>query len=107
MEDVGQPGALPQGFLWGAVKAGIKASGNLDLAVAVAPKGANAAAMYTKNRVVAAPVIVGRRHLAATGGRVNAGAGECRQCQLRDGRGGRRGLRGELPGCGGGVRMHL
>ncbi len=64
--------ALPLGFLWGAVKAGIKASGNLDVAVAVAPKGANAAAMYTRNRVVAAPVIVGRRHLAATGGRVSA-----------------------------------
>ena len=25
--------ALPQGFQWGAVKAGIKASGNLDVAV--------------------------------------------------------------------------
>ena len=63
---------MPQGFLWGAVKAGIKASGNPDLAVAVAPKGATAAAMYTKNRVVAAPVTIGRRHLAATGGRVSA-----------------------------------
>ena len=30
---------LPQGFMWGAVKAGIKASGKLDLAVAVAAKG--------------------------------------------------------------------
>jgi glutamate N-acetyltransferase/amino-acid N-acetyltransferase len=63
---------LPLGFLWGAVKAGIKASGNLDLAVAVAPEGANATAMFTKNQVVAAPIIVGRRHLAATGGRVSA-----------------------------------
>jgi glutamate N-acetyltransferase/amino-acid N-acetyltransferase len=77
-----QAGALPQGFLWGAVKAGIKASGNLDLAVAVAPKGANAAAMFTRNQVVAAPVTVGRRHLAATGGRVgavlvNAGNANC------------------------------
>src|ERR1700712_1178306 len=67
-----QGGALPLGFQWGAVKAGIKASGNLDVAVAVAPKGANAAAMFTKNQVVAAPVIVGRRHLQATGGRVSA-----------------------------------
>jgi glutamate N-acetyltransferase/amino-acid N-acetyltransferase len=63
---------LPLGFLWGAVKAGIKASGSLDLAVAVAPGGANAAAMFTRNQVVAAPIIVGRRHLAATGGRVSA-----------------------------------
>jgi glutamate N-acetyltransferase/amino-acid N-acetyltransferase len=63
---------LPLGFLWGAVKAGIKASGSLDLAVAVAPGGANAAAMFTRNQVVAAPIIVDRRHLAATGGRVSA-----------------------------------
>jgi len=73
---------LPQGFEWGAVKAGIKASGNPDLAVAVAPKMANAAAMFTKNQVVAAPVTVGRRHLLATGGRVgavlvNAGNANC------------------------------
>ena len=65
-------GALPLGFVWGAVKAGIKASGNLDLAVAVASKGANAAAMFTRNLVVAAPITVGRRHLTATGGRVSA-----------------------------------
>src|ERR1700678_1174557 len=64
--------ALPLGFVWGAVKAGIKASGKMDLATAVAVKGANGAAMFTKNQVVAAPVTVGRRHLAATGGRVNA-----------------------------------
>jgi glutamate N-acetyltransferase/amino-acid N-acetyltransferase len=74
--------ALPLGFQWGALKAGIKASGNLDVAVAVAAKSANAAAMYTKNQVVAAPVTVGRRHLHATGGRVsvvlvNAGNANC------------------------------
>src|SRR5271168_243324 len=74
--------ALPLGFEWGAVKAGIKASGKLDLAVAVAPKGANAAAMFTTNQLVAAPVTVGRRHMAATGGRVstvlvNAGNANC------------------------------
>ncbi len=73
---------MPLGFAWGAVKAGIKASGNLDLALAVAPRGANAAAMFTRNQVVAAPVTVGRRHLAATGGRVkavlvNAGNANC------------------------------
>jgi glutamate N-acetyltransferase/amino-acid N-acetyltransferase len=80
-QDVNSP-ALPQGFQWGAVKAGIKASGNLDVAVAVAAKTANAAVMYTKNQVVAAPVTVGRRHIAATGGRVgvvlvNAGNANC------------------------------
>jgi glutamate N-acetyltransferase/amino-acid N-acetyltransferase len=74
--------ALPLGFTWSAVRAGIKASGNLDLALAVAPQGANAVAMFTRNQVVAAPVTVGRRHLAATSGRVravlvNAGNANC------------------------------
>jgi glutamate N-acetyltransferase / amino-acid N-acetyltransferase len=76
------PQGMPKGFQWGAVKAGIKASGNLDVAVAVATKSVNAAAMFTKNQVVAAPVTVGRRHLIATGGRVrvvlvNAGNANC------------------------------
>src|SRR3984885_561771 len=74
--------SLPQGFVWGAVKAGIKASGKMDLAAAVPVKGATAAAMFTKNQVVAAPVTVGRRHLTSTGGRVgavlvNAGNANC------------------------------
>ena len=73
---------LPKGFMWAAVKAGIKASGKLDLAAAVAVKGAHGAAMFTKNQLVAAPVTVGRRHLLATGGRigavlVNAGNANC------------------------------
>jgi glutamate N-acetyltransferase/amino-acid N-acetyltransferase len=74
--------AVPLGFEWGAVAAGIKASGKLDLAVAVATKGASAAAMFTRNRMVAAPITVGRRHLVGTGGRVgavlvNAGNANC------------------------------
>ena len=63
---------LPRGFLWGAVRAGIKASGNLDLAAAVVRNGGRAAASFTRNQVVAAPVTVGRRHLQATDGRVSA-----------------------------------
>jgi glutamate N-acetyltransferase / amino-acid N-acetyltransferase len=74
--------AMPQGFRWGAVKAGIKDSGKLDVAVAVPDRIANAAAMFTKNLVVGAPVTVGRRQLLATGGRVgavvvNAGNANC------------------------------
>ena len=64
--------ALPQGFAWGAVRAGIKASGKLDLAIAIAAEGSTASAMFTRNQVVAAPVTVGRRHLASAGGRVSA-----------------------------------
>ena len=79
--------ALPLGFTWGAVVAGIKPSGKPDLAAAVAVKGGHAAAMFTRNQVVAAPVTVGRRHLAATGGRVgavlvNAGNANCATGQM-------------------------
>ena len=63
---------LPRGFRWSAVKAGIKASGKPDVALAVCDAGATAAAMFTSNQVVAAPVIVGRSHMQATGGRVSA-----------------------------------
>jgi glutamate N-acetyltransferase/amino-acid N-acetyltransferase len=63
---------VPAGFLWGATRAGIKASGKPDLAVAVASTGTIGAAMFTSNRVVAAPITIGRRHLAATAGRVGA-----------------------------------
>lgn len=71
-EQIVKSEGLPKGFTWGAVKAGIKVSGKTDLAAAFATNGANGAAMFTKNQVVAAPVTVGKRHLASTGGRVNA-----------------------------------
>lgn len=63
---------LPRGFSFSAVGAGIKASGRPDLALAVAVPGATAAARFTSNRVVAAPLEVGRASLLASGGRVRA-----------------------------------
>jgi glutamate N-acetyltransferase/amino-acid N-acetyltransferase len=74
--------ALPQGFLFAACSAGIKASGKPDLALMLAPDGASAAAMFTRNQVVAAPLTVGREHLRASRGRVqalivNAGNANC------------------------------
>lgn len=73
---------LPKGFLFSACTAGIKASGKPDLALALAPDGASAAAMFTRNQVVAAPLVVGREHLRLTRGRihavvVNAGNANC------------------------------
>lgn len=52
------------------------------MALATTGAGATAAAMFTSNQVVAAPVIVGRRHMQATGGRVrgvliNSGNANC------------------------------
>jgi glutamate N-acetyltransferase/amino-acid N-acetyltransferase len=61
---------LPRGF--SAVAAGIKVSGRPDLALVEAANGASAAALFTQNRVVAAPVEVGRASLLSTGGRVRA-----------------------------------
>src|SRR5579864_8461790 len=63
---------IPRGFLFAAGLAGIKASGKPDLAYAEAPTGATAAAMFTTNRVVAAPVEIGRSHLRSSKGRVRA-----------------------------------
>jgi glutamate N-acetyltransferase / amino-acid N-acetyltransferase len=63
---------LPVGFSFSAVAAGIKVSGRPDLALVEAAAGAAAAALFTKNRVVAAPVEVGRAALLSTGGRVRA-----------------------------------
>jgi len=63
---------LPVGFSFSAVAAGIKVSGRPDLALVEAASGASAAALFTMNRVVAAPVEVGRSSLRSTGGRVRA-----------------------------------
>jgi glutamate N-acetyltransferase / amino-acid N-acetyltransferase len=69
-----QPGPvfLPKGFKFAAVKAGIKASGNPDLALIIAPPKTSAAALFTRNLVTAAPVEVGRSALSKTKGRIRA-----------------------------------
>ncbi len=72
----------PQGFLFSACIAGIKASGKPDLALALAPDGASAAAIFTRNQIVAAPITVGREHLRRGQGVmraliVNAGNANC------------------------------
>lgn len=73
---------IPQGFRFGATKAGLKASGRTDFALIVADAPASAAAAFTANRVIAAPLIVDKGHLHATGGKVrvvaiNAGNANC------------------------------
>ncbi len=72
----------PAGFRFGATRAGIKPSGKPDFACALAVEGTTAAAVFTSNRLVAAPVIVGREHLHQSGGAVrfvavNAGNANC------------------------------
>jgi glutamate N-acetyltransferase/amino-acid N-acetyltransferase len=63
---------LPKGFSFAAVAAGIKVSGRPDLALIEAAEGTTAAALFTKNLVVAAPVQVGRASLVVSRGRVRA-----------------------------------
>jgi glutamate N-acetyltransferase / amino-acid N-acetyltransferase len=61
----------PAGFVAAGVACGIKGSGDADLALVATEDGGPVAAagVFTQNLVVAAPVVVSRRHLAATGGR--------------------------------------
>src|SRR5580765_575687 len=81
---------LPLGFSFSALAAGLKASGRPDLALAEASSGATAAALFTRNRVVAAPLEVGRASLLATGGRVRAIVVNSGNANCATGPGGRR-----------------
>ena len=67
----------PVGFSAGAVRAGIKPSGKLDLAAILSDRPAVATAVTTQNRFPGAPVVVVRERVAAgrpmRGGVVNAG----------------------------------
>jgi glutamate N-acetyltransferase/amino-acid N-acetyltransferase len=63
---------LPRGFSFAAITAGIKASGKPDLALVEACEGTVGTALFTTNRVVAAPVEVGRASLKAARGEVRA-----------------------------------
>jgi glutamate N-acetyltransferase/amino-acid N-acetyltransferase len=73
---------IPRGFRFGATKAGLKASGRPDFALIVADEPASAAAAFTSNRVIAAPLIVDKQHLSESNGKVrvvaiNAGNANC------------------------------
>jgi len=63
----------PAGFTSAALHCGIKAApGALDLSVLAAERTASAAALFTTNLAVAAPVEVSRAHLDRTSGRARA-----------------------------------
>ncbi len=74
----------PLGFLAGAGAGGIKKPGRLDVAVVYSQGPAVAAAVYTTNKVQAAPIMLTREHLAdqsiravvANSGNANACTGE-------------------------------
>jgi glutamate N-acetyltransferase / amino-acid N-acetyltransferase len=61
-----------KGLSAAGVKAGIKASGNPDVALLVGDAPMACAGLFTQNHFAAAPVLLSRRHLAASGGLVRA-----------------------------------
>jgi glutamate N-acetyltransferase / amino-acid N-acetyltransferase len=63
---------IVKGFKMAAVAAGIKAKGALDLALIYSESPATAAAVFTQNTFIAAPLIVSKQHLRETGQRVRA-----------------------------------
>ena len=74
--------ALPRGFRFAATACGLKKTGALDLAILSSDVSAAAAAVFTQNLVVAAPVVLSKKHLELSGGRmravvVNAGNANC------------------------------
>ncbi|MFO7773457.1 MAG: bifunctional glutamate N-acetyltransferase/amino-acid acetyltransferase ArgJ [Dehalococcoidia bacterium] len=52
------------GFLAGAVRAGIKAKDELDLAILCSEVPCTAAGVFTTNRIKSAPVVLSQRHIA-------------------------------------------
>jgi glutamate N-acetyltransferase/amino-acid N-acetyltransferase len=60
----------PRGFLAAGVAAAVKVQGRRDVAMLFSTVPAQAAAVYTTNKVVAAPVLLTREHLS--GGRARA-----------------------------------
>ena len=63
---------LPAGFSFSSLAAGIKVSGRSDLALVECTAGTRAAAVFTRNRVMAAPLQVGRAALKSARGSIRA-----------------------------------
>ena len=74
--------ALPKGFRFAATACGLKKTGALDLALISSDVPASAAAVFTQNLVVAAPVTLSKKNLRESKGRmravvINAGNANC------------------------------
>lgn len=74
--------SLPHGFRFAATACGLKKTGALDLGLLCSDSPASAAAVFTQNLVVAAPVVISKNHLHTSKGRmrgvvVNAGNANC------------------------------
>jgi glutamate N-acetyltransferase / amino-acid N-acetyltransferase len=74
--------SLPHGFRFAATACGLKKTGALDLGLLCSEEPASAAAVFTQNLVVAAPVLISKENLRRSRGRmrgvvVNAGNANC------------------------------
>jgi glutamate N-acetyltransferase/amino-acid N-acetyltransferase len=63
---------FPLGYRYAATYAGIRKDSREDLGLIVSDQPASAAAVFTTNRVQAAPIRIARQHLRASRGRVSA-----------------------------------
>jgi glutamate N-acetyltransferase/amino-acid N-acetyltransferase len=82
MSEMAPAHTLPRGFRFGGTHCGIKRSGRLDLGLIVASEACPAAAVFTTNRVKAAPVLLCQAHLKRSAARmravvVNSGNANC------------------------------
>jgi glutamate N-acetyltransferase / amino-acid N-acetyltransferase len=82
MKQAPSEASLPRGFRFSATACGLKKTGARDLAMLSSDVPASAAAVFTQNLVVAAPVVVSKANLKASKGRmraviVNAGNANC------------------------------
>jgi len=85
MTDLLSSRALPRGFRFASVAAGLKRKGHtgaLDVALIVSDPPASAAAVFTQNLVQAPPVVLSREHVRASAGAmraviVNSGNANC------------------------------
>lgn len=67
--DIAGAVSAPAGFRAAGIACGIKKNGNPDLALIVSDRAASSAAVFTLNKAQAAPVVVSKARLAASGGR--------------------------------------
>lgn len=76
----------PQGFRASGLHCGIKKPGFLDLALVVSDRTGPIAGVFTKNQIVAAPVILDRQHLRHRAGRaIIVNSGNANACTGRRG----------------------
>ncbi|HEY6083907.1 MAG TPA: bifunctional glutamate N-acetyltransferase/amino-acid acetyltransferase ArgJ [Nitrospira sp.] len=76
----------PAGFRAAGIHSGIKKQGLLDLALIVSDKPGPVAGVFTRNRVIAAPVILDRQHLRyGTGRAILINSGNANACTGQQG----------------------